>query len=124
MTWRCTALWWDLEAPAGRRMPFLTDELIRLIDTKTLWSNYGIKSRVVPFTSDFPRADINEMISPDLLYQVIKGAFKDHLVTWVGDYLLSEHGETRGGIIMDDIDQRAALVSTGAPFQAVDGGRF
>jgi Plavaka transposase len=41
-----------------------------------------------PFTNDFPRADIHELISPDILHQLIKGTFKDHLVTWVEEYLV------------------------------------
>ncbi|KAJ8691164.1 hypothetical protein PTI98_010760 [Pleurotus ostreatus] len=32
-----------------------------------------------PFTNDFPRADIHELLSPDILHQLIKGSFKDHL---------------------------------------------
>jgi hypothetical protein len=59
-----------------------------------------------PFTHDFPRADIYEILTPDLLHQVIKGAFKDHLVTWVGEYLVLEHGEAYGNEILDDIDRR------------------
>ena len=57
-----------------------------------------------PFTSDFLHANVYEMISPDILHQVIKGVFKDHLVTWVCDYLLKEHGETWADVILDDID--------------------
>jgi len=41
-----------------------------------------------------------------LLHQVIKGTFKDHLVTWVGEYLVLEHGEVRANEILDDIDRR------------------
>ena len=59
-----------------------------------------------PFTNDFPRADIHELIAPDLLHQVIKGTFKDHLVTWVGGYLVALHGEARAKVIMDDIDRQ------------------
>ncbi|TFK32967.1 hypothetical protein BDQ12DRAFT_700969 [Crucibulum laeve] len=32
-----------------------------------------------PFTSEFPHAGIHELLAPDLLHQIIKGAFKDHL---------------------------------------------
>lgn len=64
-----------------------------------------------PFTLDFPRADIYEMISPDLLHQLIKGAFKDHLVTWVCQYLLAVHGKRKANIILDDIDRRYGYYS-------------
>jgi hypothetical protein len=59
-----------------------------------------------PFTNDFPQADIHELISPDLLHQLIKGTFKDHLVMWVEEYLLRVHGETRANEILADIDHR------------------
>jgi hypothetical protein len=59
-----------------------------------------------PFTHDFPRADIHELLSPDLLHQVIKGTFKDHVVTWVNEYLVLEHGEARTLAIVQDIDRR------------------
>lgn len=45
------------------------------------------------------------MLSPDLLHQLIKGTFKDHLVSWVGEYLVLEHGEARVAKILDDIDR-------------------
>jgi hypothetical protein len=59
-----------------------------------------------PFTHGFPRADIHELLSPDLLHQLIKGTFKDHLVTWVGDYLIQTHGEKNALEIIEDIDHR------------------
>ncbi|KAI0289103.1 hypothetical protein B0F90DRAFT_1672605 [Multifurca ochricompacta] len=70
-------------------------------------------SRLVskPFTNDFPHADIHAMLSPDLLHQVIKGMFKDHLVTWVGEYLLREHGESKSHKILDEIDRQCITES-------------
>lgn len=62
-----------------------------------------------PFTSDFPRGDIYEMISPDLLHQLIKGTFKDHLVTWICKYLVNKHGKNWAGVILDDIDRQYAF---------------
>ena len=92
-------------------------------ELSTLWDGYGIigdvklRQRISqpsnkhslllqPFTTNFPRADIHELLSPDLLHQVIKGAFKDHLVDWVGQYLESVHGKTGAKEILADIDQR------------------
>ena len=59
-----------------------------------------------PFTNDFPRADIHESLLPDLLHQIIKGSFKDCLITWICDYILHVHGDARGKEILDEIDQR------------------
>jgi hypothetical protein len=57
-----------------------------------------------PFTTQFPRADIYELLTPDLLHQAIKGTFKDHLVTWVEDYLKLVYGPSRGSEILDEVD--------------------
>lgn len=58
-----------------------------------------------PFTNNFLRADIYELITPNLLHQVIKGGFKDHLVTWVCEYLENKHGKTCASAILDNIDR-------------------
>ncbi|KAH9974842.1 hypothetical protein BJV74DRAFT_879675 [Russula compacta] len=81
-----------------------TEFLINNWDPGTLWTNFGVHADIVPFTSDFPHADIHELLLLDLLHQVIKGMFKDHIVIWVNEYLLEVHGEAQGLEIIADID--------------------
>ncbi|KAJ7127251.1 hypothetical protein C8R43DRAFT_1074924 [Mycena crocata] len=108
---KCTALSTDLDGDLStRRTQELTDELLKSFDPDILWDEYGIDEDVIPFTRDFPRADIHEMLSSDLLHQVIKGTFKDHLVTWVGEYLDLTHSKAEADSIMDEIDRRIAAV--------------
>lgn len=57
-----------------------------------------------PFTNDFPQADIHKLLLPNILYLLIKGTFKDHLVTWVQEHLVETHGKTCTNEILDDID--------------------
>ncbi|KAG1898506.1 uncharacterized protein F5891DRAFT_1190888 [Suillus fuscotomentosus] len=53
-----------------------TEALIEECNHLALWDEFGIAAQLVPFTNDFPRTDIHELIAPDLLHQIIKGAFK------------------------------------------------
>ena len=71
-----------------------------------MWDEYGVDAEIIPFTRDFPRADIHELISSDLLHQAIKGTFKDHLVEWVREYLEMTYEKAEAGRIMDEIDRR------------------
>jgi hypothetical protein len=70
--------------------------LVEELELGVLWDDYGIVGDIVvmlsihfspslgspffnlkqPFTNDFPHADIHELLSPDLLHQVIKGVFQ------------------------------------------------
>jgi hypothetical protein len=91
---------------------------------KELWEDYGIIADVPVFdrittsisrtcsyiqqvfTEAFPRAEIYELLSPDLLHQVIKGTFKDHLIEWVIDYIKKGHTQRDAKRIKDIIDRR------------------
>ncbi|KAI0349050.1 hypothetical protein OH77DRAFT_1499678 [Trametes cingulata] len=89
----------------------LTDELRAIYDAETLWNAFGVVEGVTPFTRCFPRANIHELLTPDLLHQLIKGTFKDHLVSWVEEYIRAT-AETAADAkkILDDIDRRLAAV--------------
>ncbi|TFK17085.1 hypothetical protein FA15DRAFT_553625, partial [Coprinopsis marcescibilis] len=104
---KCMAKPDDLDNPgAHQRTHEKTDVLIECFDPGILWKSYGVRADVVPFTHEFPRADIHKLMAPDLLHQVIKGTFKDHLVQWVMDYLVKTQGAPVATQIIADIDRR------------------
>ncbi|KIM65630.1 hypothetical protein SCLCIDRAFT_112324 [Scleroderma citrinum Foug A] len=74
-----------------------------------LWKKYGIVDDILPFTASFPHANIHELIAPDILHQIIKGTFKDHVVAWVEAYL-KKHYKNDFEVVLADIDRRIAAV--------------
>ena len=107
---RCTANPKKYEVYAVHCTMDHTETLHSLLGTNPLWDKFRIDIDIIvsvatcvlllatsawfplilsqPFTTNFLHANIYQIISPDLLHQVIKGIFKDHLVDWVGWYLL------------------------------------
>jgi len=89
----------------------------------TLWDEYGIIGDVIVscnllhmfiktylksfqlFMNAFPCADIHELHAPDFHHQLIKGAFKDHIFSWVNNHVKVEHPTWEANQILDDIDQ-------------------
>ncbi|KAF6745171.1 hypothetical protein DFP72DRAFT_993169 [Ephemerocybe angulata] len=72
-------------------------------DVKKMWDGYGMIGDVVPFTAYFPRANIHNLLSPDLLHQIIKGTFKDHLVSWIVEWMEKQED---GKKLVTEMDRR------------------
>ncbi|KAH9937976.1 hypothetical protein B0H21DRAFT_698721 [Amylocystis lapponica] len=106
---KCQALPEELETAGTPRFREHTEQLMAGLDSRTLWDVFGVVED--PFTRHFPRADIHELITPDLLHQMIKGTFKDHLVAWIEEYVSATAESAREAArIMADIDRRLAAV--------------
>ncbi|OJA11452.1 hypothetical protein AZE42_12042 [Rhizopogon vesiculosus] len=115
---RCLAPHNDLDQEALDHCREHTDALVEEATLGELWDDFGI-----PFTNDFPHADINQLIAPDILHQLIKGAFKEHLVDWVEKYLELTYGKREAQRRMDDIDQRIAAVASFSGLRRFPEGR-
>ncbi|KAF8415957.1 hypothetical protein L210DRAFT_3616358 [Boletus edulis BED1] len=105
---RCLAFPNDLDGGGAPRTLEVTQALIDEFSVGVLWDEWGIDGNVVPFTDDFPHANICQLLAPDILHQLVKGTFKDHLVEWVGKYLELEHRKAGAKERLADIDQRIA----------------
>ncbi|KAF8217294.1 hypothetical protein K438DRAFT_1914649 [Mycena galopus ATCC 62051] len=86
---KCDAYPDRLDAAGARlRNKTKTEVLIECFDPGILWDDYGLRSDIV----------------------LIKGTFKDHLVTWVNEYLHLTYSEKRALEIIQDIDHRISAV--------------
>ncbi|KAG1809306.1 uncharacterized protein BJ212DRAFT_1448759 [Suillus subaureus] len=107
---KCIAVHTNLDGDATYHTHKFTDFLINELHADVLWDEFGLIGDLIPFTNDFPRADIHELLLFDLLHQLIKGAFKDHLIDWVAKYLKAMHRTKWSEEIMSNIDCRVAAV--------------
>ncbi|KAG1860759.1 hypothetical protein F4604DRAFT_1882540 [Suillus subluteus] len=120
----CMAPNHDLDAPGALpRCQEYTEELVDVGTYLELWDEFGVVADLVLFTNDFPRADICQLIAPNILHQLVKGTFKDHLVDWVHKYLIQTHGAHDVQHILDDIDHRIAVVAPFAGLRCFPQGR-
>ncbi|KAG1765182.1 hypothetical protein EV702DRAFT_1182518 [Suillus placidus] len=79
---RCMSHHKDLDSKLLCRNHDHMEALIEEVMSSDLWDEFGIITDLVPFSNDFPRGDIHELIALDILHQLIKGR---GFTQWTGD---------------------------------------
>ncbi|KAG2060462.1 hypothetical protein BDR06DRAFT_979331 [Suillus hirtellus] len=103
---KCTALADGLDnGTYGQHSCNHTKVLVEEFELGVLWDEYGLVGDIVV-------SDIHKLLSPDILHQLIKGAFKDHI-----------YSENEVNKILDDIDRRIALAPSFAGLRRFPEGR-
>ncbi|KIK94003.1 hypothetical protein PAXRUDRAFT_12323 [Paxillus rubicundulus Ve08.2h10] len=107
---RCMAFPNNLDSGGALQTLELTQALIEELSLCVVWDEWGIDANIVPFTDDFPHTDICQLLTPNILHQLVKGTFKAHGMEWVGKYLEVTYGKTGAKEHLADINRHIAAV--------------
>ncbi|KAG2137447.1 uncharacterized protein EDB93DRAFT_1106640 [Suillus bovinus] len=91
---------------SGQRSHQHTKALMRGYSASKLKDGWGIISGILSLGVK----NIHDLLAPDILHQILKGTFKDHIVDWIGQYLVIIYEEAGAEQIWADIDCCIAAV--------------
>ncbi|CCO36287.1 hypothetical protein BN14_10419 [Rhizoctonia solani AG-1 IB] len=82
----------DLPSPRNPGHTADALEAQALNHTNTLFVTEGLKPYGKPFWADLPHTNIFTCLTPDILHQLHKGVFKEHLMNWCIKLVTRSHG--------------------------------